>query len=129
MLLATPFPTAHCFAQLLCSSWGLQCQFPALGISSQPSQASTQVAPGAGALAPQLHPPTEAISISLAEQDSTARGWGWPYQAVKFHWNQGDSSVERKACRRAVRTAILRTTHEWKKENGNLFNEPVCFVI
>lgn len=48
-------------------------------------------------------------------------------------WNstetKGISSVERKACRRAVRIGVLCTTHEWKKENGNLFNEPVCFVI
>lgn len=48
-------------------------------------------------------------------------------------WNstetKGLSAVRRKACRRAVRMGILRTTHEWKKENGNLFNEPLCFVI
>lgn len=95
------------------------------------------LAPGASALPPYPRAPTEAISISLAEQGLASSGL-WSYSTglgaglIRL-WNstetKGISSAERKACRRAVRIGILPTTHEWKKENGNLFNEPVCFVI
>lgn len=129
MLLATPLPTAHCFAQLLCSSWGLQCQFPALGTSSHPSQ--TKPGPWCGCTVPHLHFPQEKPSGFLWQSRAwwalcyTARGW--PYQAVKFHWNQGDFLCREESMQKSCQDCNL-TYCPWVEERKWKSFQWVCLL-
>lgn len=134
LLLAAPHPTAHCFSWLLCSSWGLQWQLWAYLLSQ--AKPAPKPGPGAEHLLPILTPKGTCQCFLGRARLGELCALELQHRAVAgliSLWNstetKGLSAVRRKACRRAVRTGILRTTHEWKKENGNLFNEPLCFVI
>lgn len=66
--LQLPSGEAHCFSWLLCPSWGLQWQFPALGIALSQAKPAPKPGPWCSALAPHHHPAKEAAGVSLAEQ-------------------------------------------------------------
>lgn len=135
--LLKPAPSKLCSPQrapsprLLCPSWEQRRWCPAPHTAS-PLPFSHPLKPGPRRRRPGRPPlhPWQKPSVFIWTSKAWQALWLWNYSAglgaglIRL-WNsvetKGISSAKWKACRSAVRIGVLRTTHEWKKQNGKSF--------